>query len=73
MKSIRYKIIKFLWHFKRIWRHYCWADAVMWAEWGGPVDITRAKHDCFWCMACNTQGEIEAYEANARAGMEAQE
>jgi hypothetical protein len=63
MKTIRYFIIKLLWKFPWVWRNYCWADAVMWAEFpDNENEIGPAKHDCFYCLACNTDDEINAYQ-----------
>jgi hypothetical protein len=66
MDKIRWFIIRFLWRFPYISRRWCWADAVAWAE-GLTDEVHEAQHDCFYCLACNTDAEAKAYQVQPEA------
>lgn len=61
--KIRYFIIRLLWKFPFVWRNYCWATAVLWADDICDQSLFEpANHKCFYCLTCNTKAEIEAYQ-----------
>lgn len=63
MTALRMLLIRFLWLFPCISRRWCRAEAVIWAHYPEIGIIERARHDCYYCMACHTKAEMEAHQS----------
>ncbi len=65
MIKLRWILIRLLWKIPFIRRRWCWADAVFWSyDYIHHKEIERANHECYYCMGCNTQDEIDRWQKN---------
>jgi len=62
--KFRIFIIDLLWKIPGISRRYCWADAVTWAYTYSDGLFHLADHECFYCLSCNTDTEIDKYHTS---------
>jgi hypothetical protein len=62
VNNLRMALVGWLWKLKRVWRRFCWADAVTWAL-GYGWSMHKSNIQCFYCLACNTDQEIKDYGA----------
>ena len=59
--KLKYFIISTLWKLPFVRRNYCWANAVLYVNGFDHELFEPADHKCFYCLACNTQAEIDEH------------